>query len=248
MNIHKNARLTPHSRAELVRRVLVEGQAPMAVATAMGVTTKTVGKWVARFAAEGAAGLVDRSSRPHRLYRPTPEATAERIEALRRQRWTGKHHHDVARSDSAALSHKLGLARVLEADGVELFLGYRPGDDRSGRAGASETDGKLQSVERAMGSGYTGVTGQVLFGRRNLDQGKGEIERGIGLTRVVHDFDRSIPNCRERSSVPDRDEWRQGELGAIVPAFGDDFRPNAGRITKRNRKRKIGERQHGCRS
>jgi hypothetical protein len=25
MNIHKNARLTPHSRAELVRRVLVEG-------------------------------------------------------------------------------------------------------------------------------------------------------------------------------------------------------------------------------
>ena len=36
------------------------------------------------------AGLIDRSSRPHRLYRPTPEATAERIEALRRQRWTGK--------------------------------------------------------------------------------------------------------------------------------------------------------------
>ena len=90
MNIHKNARLTPHSRAELVRRVLVEGQAPMAVATAMGVTGKTVGKWVARFEAEGQAGLADRSSRPHCLYRPTPEATAERIAALRRQRWTGK--------------------------------------------------------------------------------------------------------------------------------------------------------------
>jgi transposase-like protein len=90
MNVHKNARLTPQSRAELVRRILVAGQTPMAVATAMGVTAKTASKWVARFAAEGAGGLVDRSSRPHRLYRPTPTPTAERIEALRRQRWTGK--------------------------------------------------------------------------------------------------------------------------------------------------------------
>ena len=70
MNIHKNARLTPHSRAELVRRVL-EGQAPMAVATAIGVTVKTVRKWVARFQAAGAAGLIDRSSRPHRSTIPT---------------------------------------------------------------------------------------------------------------------------------------------------------------------------------
>ena len=57
MDIHQNARLTPHSRAELVRRVLVEGQAPRAVATAFGVTVKTVSKWVARFQAEGAGGL-----------------------------------------------------------------------------------------------------------------------------------------------------------------------------------------------
>jgi len=59
MNIHKNARLTPHSGAELVQRVLVEAQAPLAVAAARGVTGKTVGKWVARFAVEGQAGLVD---------------------------------------------------------------------------------------------------------------------------------------------------------------------------------------------
>jgi hypothetical protein len=32
MDIHKNARLTPHSRAELVRRVLEEQQSPKAVA------------------------------------------------------------------------------------------------------------------------------------------------------------------------------------------------------------------------
>ena len=33
MDIHNNARLTPHSRAELVRRVLADGQTPKAVAT-----------------------------------------------------------------------------------------------------------------------------------------------------------------------------------------------------------------------
>lgn len=63
MDIHKNARLTPHSRAELVRRVLVDKQIPQAVATAFGVCSKTVGKWVERFQAEGEAGLQDRSSR-----------------------------------------------------------------------------------------------------------------------------------------------------------------------------------------
>jgi len=38
MNVHQNARLKPHSRAELVRRVVVEGQTPTAVAAAFGVT------------------------------------------------------------------------------------------------------------------------------------------------------------------------------------------------------------------
>ena len=42
MNIHKNARLTPHSRAELVRRILVAGQTPMAVATALPKQARTV--------------------------------------------------------------------------------------------------------------------------------------------------------------------------------------------------------------
>jgi transposase InsO family protein len=127
MNIHKNARLTPHSRAELVRRVLVEGQAPMAVATAMGVTGKTVGKWVARFAAEGPAGLVDRSSRPHSLYRPTPEATAERIEALRRQRCSGKQiarETGVSRATVSRVLQRLGLSRIKDLEPATPIIRY----------------------------------------------------------------------------------------------------------------------------
>jgi transposase InsO family protein len=127
MNIHKNARLTPHSRAELVRRVLVAGQAPMAVATAMGVTGKTVGKWVARFAAEGPAGLVDRSSRPHCLYRPTPEVTAARIEALRRQRCTGKQiarETGVSPATVSRVLQRLGLSRIKDLEPATPIIRY----------------------------------------------------------------------------------------------------------------------------
>src|ERR1700754_4609591 len=89
MDIHKNARTTPHSRAEIARRVIVEGQAPGVVAAAFGVCVKTVAKWVARFRAGGLEALADRSSRPHRLYRPTPQQTQDAIAAMRRERRPG---------------------------------------------------------------------------------------------------------------------------------------------------------------
>jgi transposase InsO family protein len=89
MNIHKNARQTPRGREHIVLQVL-SGQTPEAAARAAGVCPRTVRKWLKRYLAEGRAGLNDRSSRPHRLYRPTPQPTVERICALRRQRWTGK--------------------------------------------------------------------------------------------------------------------------------------------------------------
>ena len=90
MDVHKNARLTPAGREIMVRRVVEGGQTPQALSAAVGVCPRTVRKWVKRFRSEGIAGLQDRSSRPHRVRRPTPAETIERIEALRRQRWTGK--------------------------------------------------------------------------------------------------------------------------------------------------------------
>ena len=83
MNIHKNARLTPIGRERLVRAI-ESGQTPEAAARAAGVYPRTAYKWVARFRAEGVGGLQDRSSRPHRLNRPTPPGTVEAIIALRR--------------------------------------------------------------------------------------------------------------------------------------------------------------------
>lgn len=90
MNIHKNARLTPLGRERMVKMML-SGQTPEAAARAAGVCPRTSRKWLARYRAEGHTGLRDRSSKPQRLRNPTGNETAERIIALRRQRWTGKH-------------------------------------------------------------------------------------------------------------------------------------------------------------
>lgn len=83
MNIHKNARLTPHGRGEIVRRVRQDGQAARAVARSVGVSEKTVRRWVARSAA--GATLEDRSSRPHRSPQATPPAVALRVKVLRQR-------------------------------------------------------------------------------------------------------------------------------------------------------------------
>jgi len=134
MDIHQNARLTPHGRAELVRRVLVMGQAPKAVAAAFGVDVKTVSKWCARFQDEGAAGLVDRSSRPHRLRRPTPDATLEQIATLRRQRWPGDQIAKQVGVSPATVS------RVLQRLGLGKLRALAPAEPirRSERANPGE--------------------------------------------------------------------------------------------------------------
>jgi transposase InsO family protein len=93
-----------------------------------------VRKWVERFQAEGLSGLQDRSSRPQRLHRPTPQATIERIEVLRRQRLTGKAIAAQTAVSPATVSRvlkRLGLNRLgaLEpADPPRRYQRERPGE------------------------------------------------------------------------------------------------------------------------
>ena len=115
MNIHKNARLTPYGREVLVRQI-VSGQTVKAAALAASVCPRTARKWLARFLAEGVEGLQDRSSRPHRLFRPTPPEIVERVEALRRQRWTGKQiaaELDISPATVSRILKRLGLNRIV---------------------------------------------------------------------------------------------------------------------------------------
>jgi transposase InsO family protein len=127
MNVHKNARLTAHSRADLVRRVEA-GQRAGVVAAALGVSIRTVHKWLARFRTEGAAGLADRSSRPRRLHRPTPTDRIEQIVALRRQRFTGKHialELGVSPATVSRVLKRAGLSRLRDLDPAEPARRYQ---------------------------------------------------------------------------------------------------------------------------
>ncbi len=120
MNVHKNARLTPRGRERIVRLVIEGGQTPEAVSEAVGVCPRTVRKWLVRYRAEGPAGLVDRSSRPHRLRKPTPEPVVARIVELRRQRWTGAHIAGEVGVSPATVS------RVLKRAGLNRLKAFEP--------------------------------------------------------------------------------------------------------------------------
>ncbi|TGS81038.1 IS481 family transposase, partial [Mesorhizobium sp. M3A.F.Ca.ET.175.01.1.1] len=96
MNIHKNARLTPLRREEMALSVIEGAFSKAHAARVYGVSAKIVARWVERYKSEGRPGMIDRSSRPAHMPQATAALIAERIMALRRQRWTGKHiAHEV---------------------------------------------------------------------------------------------------------------------------------------------------------
>jgi transposase InsO family protein len=126
MNIHKNARLTRHGRERIVR-LAADGQTTTAIASLVGVCPRTVRKWLKRYREEGPAGLVDRSSRPHRLHRPTPQSIAERIGELRRRRWTGKQIAQETGVSPATVSRvlkRLGLSRMRDLEPLAPVVRY----------------------------------------------------------------------------------------------------------------------------
>ncbi len=115
MDTHKNAPLTPKGREAMVLSVVEGGLTNAAAAVRFNTTAKTVAKWVGRFRAEGVDGLRDRSSRPHSSPSQTPAATCALIEALRRQRLTGKRIAAELKVSPATVSRvlcRLGLNRM----------------------------------------------------------------------------------------------------------------------------------------
>jgi transposase-like protein len=134
MNVHKNARLTAKGREQMVRAVLEGGLSKAAAARQYHTTSKTVGKWVDRFLADGMAGLKDRSSRPHSSPRQTPSSACAAVEALRRQRYPGKQIAAELGLSPATVSRilrRLGLNRLgaLEpAEPVRRYERAHPGE------------------------------------------------------------------------------------------------------------------------
>jgi transposase len=134
MDTHKNARLTPKGREDMVLAVVDCGMFKAEAARQFNTTPKTVAKWVNRFLAEGVDGLQDRSSRPLSSASQTPLATRERVEVLRRQRYTGKQIATELAISPATVSRilrQLGLNRLSALEPAEPIRRYereKPGE------------------------------------------------------------------------------------------------------------------------
>jgi transposase InsO family protein len=92
---HGNARLTLHGRRLLVKRVRVDRRPVAHVAKEMGISRQCAHRWVARFDADGEAGLRDRSSRPRSSPNATPDEAVARVLACRDTQRVGR--DEVAR-------------------------------------------------------------------------------------------------------------------------------------------------------
>ena len=134
MNSHKNARLTPHGRALLVRRILEHGLRPAEAAQAMGVSVRTAYKWLKRFREQGEGGLMNRSSRPLRSPRALSPGLRRQIIERRHLRQTYRQIGQtlgVGHSTVARVLHRAGLNRLaaLEPARPENRYEYQaPGD------------------------------------------------------------------------------------------------------------------------
>ena len=116
---HANARTTVLGRKLIVARYRA-GWRQAHIAAAMGISRKCVRTWVTRFEAEGEAGLVDRSSRPHSSPRRTPVEVEDRIVEVRgRERrgpaWIGAELGVPARTVSRVLARR-GQPRLAALD------------------------------------------------------------------------------------------------------------------------------------
>jgi transposase InsO family protein len=80
---HANAALTPRARLRLARLVVDQGWPVPRAAERYDVSWRTAKKWADRYRAEGPAGMVDRSSRPHRQPNRTPAPVVRKIVHLR---------------------------------------------------------------------------------------------------------------------------------------------------------------------
>lgn len=131
MNIHKNARLTPGGRLRVVQRIQA-GEKATAVAAGVGVSVRTIWKWVRRFR-EHAGTLADRSSRPTRIARQLPRCHRRQILRARRKRWSSlriANHYGLPVSTVVTIQRRLGLNRLTKLEPQRPVLRYekrRPG-------------------------------------------------------------------------------------------------------------------------
>lgn len=133
MKLHANARLSLKGRELLVERVEGAGWSLSAAAEAVGISERTARKWLARYRAQGRAGLLDRSSAPATIANRTDERRIEAVAALRRLRMTGAEIAEclgMATSTVSGILTRIGMGKLgrLGLEPVQRYERARPGE------------------------------------------------------------------------------------------------------------------------
>src|SRR3954468_12328543 len=133
MKLHANARLSVKGRELLIERIEVAGWSLAEAAAAAGVSERTAGKWLARYRADGVAGLHDHSSAPATVANRTDERRIEAIAALRRLRLTGAEIADalgMALSTVSGILKRLGMGKLgrVGLEPAQRYERARPGE------------------------------------------------------------------------------------------------------------------------
>jgi transposase InsO family protein len=97
---HANAALTPRHRLRLAKAIVEDGWTVSYAAAVFNVAWPTANRWAQRYRTAGAAGMADRSSRPHRSPRRTPAPLVRKIVHLRWKKRLGP----------VAIADRVGLA------------------------------------------------------------------------------------------------------------------------------------------
>lgn len=117
---HRNAPLTETGRLRLARCVVDDGWPLRRAAERFQVSHTTARRWADRYRAHGPAGMIDRSSRPHRSPRRTPAPVERQVLHLRAKRRWGPARIagrlGLAASTCHAILHRAGVARLADLD------------------------------------------------------------------------------------------------------------------------------------
>jgi len=163
MKLHANAALSLNQRRRMVRRVVEQGWSLTKAAAAAEVSERTCSKWVARYRAEGEAGLLDRSSAPASIPHRTPQDRVEVIATLRRLRMTGAEIAfclGMALSTVSAVLLRIGLGKLSRLEPPE------PPNRYERRRAGELLHVDVKKLGRIQGGAGKRVTGGI---RRNPD-------------------------------------------------------------------------------
>jgi transposase InsO family protein/transposase len=133
MKLHANAALSLRQRERMVLLVIEQDWSIKDAAAAFQTSSKTCGKWVARYRACSESGLLDRSSAPEHVANRTDERRIEAIAALRRLRFSGPELAEIlgmALSTVSGILQRIGMGRLgrLGLEPVERYERQRPGE------------------------------------------------------------------------------------------------------------------------